>query len=58
MFITDWRVGLIQGLRLSLGGGRSEVVFVWWIEDFLFLGPYIGVLGNADPIFGTKRFLP
>jgi hypothetical protein len=43
-------VGLIQVRRLSLGGGRSDVVFAWWLQDFLFLGRPFGVLGNADPI--------
>ena len=42
---------LIRELRLSLGGGRSEVVFAWWVKDFLFLGRHIGVVWNADPIF-------
>ena len=31
-------VDLIQVRRLSLGGGRFEVVFAWWLDDFLFLG--------------------
>jgi hypothetical protein len=33
----DWLVDLIRGLRLSLGGGRSEVVFAWWVDDFHIL---------------------